>query len=232
VILRIYRRLWRWHYTLFEHQRAQRIAHERVAGLSITVWPSVLNPRVFASGAFFAEFLTRYPLKPDARVLDLGCGSGVVGLVAARRGAHVLALDINPAAVPCSQYNVRRNGLDERVFVCRGDLFEPLIGGFELILFNPPYLRGTAHTWAERAFFDDGVITRFAAGLPSQLAVGGTALVLLSTIADLDGILATFRSHELDVQLIAERQLISERLLIYRIVCTAKAQSTQRPGIF
>jgi release factor glutamine methyltransferase len=218
MILPLYRRLWRWHYNLLERPRAHSIAHERVADLSIAVWPSVLNPRVFASGAFFAEFLTRYPLKPGARVLDLGCGSGVVGLVAARRGAQVLALDISPIAVACTQHNALRNDLGNAVAVCRGDLFDALAGGFELILFNLPYLRGTARTWAERAFFDDGVIARFAAGLRNQLVSGGAALVLLSTIADLDGILATFRSHDLDVQLIAERRLISERLLIYRLV--------------
>ncbi|NJM05647.1 methyltransferase [Candidatus Gracilibacteria bacterium] len=230
LIFRLYRRLWRWHYELFERRRAQHIVQERVAGLTIVVWPSVLNPRVFVSGAFFAEFIAHYPLPPGTRVLDLGCGSGIVGLAAAQRGATVVALDINPAAVGCTRQNTLRSDLAERITICQGDLFAPLKGSFDLVLFNPPYLRGTARSWAERAFFDDGVIARFAAGLSEQLAPGGIALVLLSTIADLDGILATFRTRGLDVQAIAERQLVSERMIIYRLTNDASAAAFTTPA--
>jgi len=49
---------------------------------------------------------------PGATVLDVGCGSGVLGIVAARLGApYVAAIDISPAAVTATEANARRNGV-------------------------------------------------------------------------------------------------------------------------
>jgi ribosomal protein L11 methyltransferase len=51
-------------------------------------------------------------------VLDLGCGSGVLGVAAARLGAAaVLAVDVDPAAVSATTDNAQRNGVDDRVQV-------------------------------------------------------------------------------------------------------------------
>lgn len=60
---------------------------------------------------------------PGDTVLDLGTGSGVLALAAARLGApRVDALDTDPDAVESARENVRRNGLEDRVHVARGSL--------------------------------------------------------------------------------------------------------------
>ncbi|MGH2605495.1 MAG: 50S ribosomal protein L11 methyltransferase [Anaerolineales bacterium] len=62
-------------------------------------------------------------LRPDARVVDLGCGSGILSLAAARLGArHVLALDVDEVAVRSAAENVERNHLAEVIHVARGSL--------------------------------------------------------------------------------------------------------------
>ena len=51
-------------------------------------------------------------VRPGGRVLDVGCGSGVLGIVAARRGAGtVRALDVSTAAVEATRDNAARNGV-------------------------------------------------------------------------------------------------------------------------
>jgi ribosomal protein L11 methyltransferase len=60
---------------------------------------------------------------PGMQVLDLGTGSGILALAAAKLGAgHVLALDTDPVAVRAAQENVARNGLQSAIAVQRGSL--------------------------------------------------------------------------------------------------------------
>ena len=64
-------------------------------------------------------------LQPGQQVLDLGCGSGVLAIAAAKLGARrALALDIDPAAVRAAQHNAARNGVQQRVQVMAGSLPE------------------------------------------------------------------------------------------------------------
>jgi ribosomal protein L11 methyltransferase len=67
-------------------------------------------------------------VKPGMRVLDLGCGSGILAIAAARLGATVLALDTDPIAVAATRENVARNEVGEHVTVAEGSLG----GGAEL----------------------------------------------------------------------------------------------------
>ena len=59
-------------------------------------------------------------------VADVGTGSGILALAAARAGAKAVALDINPMAVNAAADNARANGLGDRVTAVRSDLMSAL----------------------------------------------------------------------------------------------------------
>ncbi len=66
--------------------------------------------------------LERYA-RPGSQVLDLGCGSGILAITAAKLGAGaVLALDTDPIAVDATRENVARNDVADRVHVAVGSL--------------------------------------------------------------------------------------------------------------
>ncbi len=70
------------------------------------------------------------------RVLDLGTGSGILALVAARLGASaVLALDTDPVAVTSARENVQRNNVEPKVTVLHGSL-EQASGSYDLVVVN------------------------------------------------------------------------------------------------
>lgn len=75
-------------------------------------------------------------VRPGARVLDLGTGSGILAIAAARLGARrVLALDTDPQAVAVARENVHRNGVADRVRVARGSLAQA-VGRFDVAVVN------------------------------------------------------------------------------------------------
>ncbi len=82
------------------------------------------------------------PRKPPKRIVDLGCGTGVLGIVAARLfpAAEVLLVDADARAVACAQANIACLGLAERVRVLWWDAREkPPEDRFDLALVNPPF---------------------------------------------------------------------------------------------
>jgi len=82
-------------------------------------------------------------VKPDWRVLDLGCGWGVIGITIAKAfpTTFVLMADINERAVKLSRMNVKLNNV-ENVIVKKSNLYDKVREKFDTILTNPPQLAG------------------------------------------------------------------------------------------
>lgn len=214
----MWRRLLRWRFRLVQQGRYNRLALDRVDGYPIVLLPGVFHPRLFRTGEFLARCLDETLIPPGSTVLDMGTGSGVGALSAARLARRVVAVDINPAAVRCARINVLLNALEGRVEVRQGDLFEPVAGErFDVVLFNPPFFPGEPRDDLERAFWSTDVAARFAAGLPAHLAPGGSALVLLSSDGDEDSFLDAFRLNGMCTGIAARRAFATETLTVYRV---------------
>ncbi len=68
-------------------------------------------------------------VQPGDRVIDIGCGSGILSIAAVRLGARaVLAVDIQEEAVRETRHNARRNGVEAAITVLQGSVPEVLAG--------------------------------------------------------------------------------------------------------
>ncbi len=122
------------------------LGHKEFYSLDFEVTPAVLIPRPeteFVVGAA----LECIAGKDNARVLDIGTGSGAIAIAIAVNApnAQVIAVDISPDALAVASRNGRRHRVEDRVTFRRADCFNILDGGAELgrfdaIVSNPPYL--------------------------------------------------------------------------------------------
>ncbi len=207
-------RLWlTWRFRLFQRHRHRRLTLEHVGDMPLLVLPDVFNPTLFHTSVALVKQLDRVPLRPGMAVLDMGTGSGVGAIAAARRGARVVAVDISPEAARCTRINALLNRVEDRVEVRCGDLFAPVQGErFDLVLFNPPFYAGTPRAPWEYAWRSDDALGRFARGLPSVLNPSGRALLIVSSTAV--GVDAALAGQHLQSQLLWARDMVSERLTV------------------
>ncbi|MCI0393713.1 MAG: methyltransferase [Chloroflexi bacterium] len=199
-------------------RRYGRLVLEEIDGVPLIVLPEVFNPVLLRTGQFMVRSLVGLPLERGVQVLDLGTGSGVGAIFAARRGGRVTAVDINPDAVRCARMNVLLNRLEEEIEVLQGDLFTPVAGRrFDLVLFNPPFHRGRPRSGLDHAWRGEDVFERFAGHLADALRPGGRALVVLSSDGDGDDLLALLRERGFAINVVAQKNLVNELLTMYEV---------------
>ncbi len=117
------------------------------------------------------ELIMAMDVSGAARILDLGCGYGVVGIAAARLApaAHVVLTDPNARAIELAQRNLATNQV-RNAEVRLGEDYAPVAGEqFDVILTNPPIRAGNT------------VVFRLIAGAIDHLAPGGRFFLVART---------------------------------------------------
>jgi release factor glutamine methyltransferase len=124
-----------------------RVAHERLTprlveccGLTLWVPRGVFLPRGTVSTGLLARVLEGLLARGRGRLLDVGCGSGALAIYAARMGWESVCYDPSPAARRAAAANAARNGVEARVRVVASPSEALRLGGFEVVVSNPPYL--------------------------------------------------------------------------------------------
>lgn len=94
-------------------------------GLTFIQHPEVFSPHAWnVNSSLYAK---HFPYANDKSLLEIGCGVGIVSIIAALRYKnHVLATDINPMAIEIAKKNAELHGVADRVDCREGSLFEPI----------------------------------------------------------------------------------------------------------
>lgn len=158
--------------------RARRPYVRQWGDLPLLVLPGVLDPIATKVGAWLAA-VAAAQARPGERWVDMGCGTGIVGLALADAGAVVTAIDIDPECVR----NARANAvlLGRRMEVVESDLFSSLPGRrFDRVVYNVPFWPGDpAGRPFGRAMYagsDFEAIRAFAADFPAHAHEAWVAL--------------------------------------------------------
>jgi len=161
-------------------------------------------------------FADNLVVKQGERVMDVGTGGGILGILAAEKAKEVVAVDLNPYAIRCARQNAVANRAQDKMIFLQADLFSALAekACFDLILFNAPYVPSEAsetETWLGRAWAGGAsgrqVIDRFILGVPKHLERKGRVLLMQSTLAGVAETHCKFAECNMQSRVVAELAL-------------------------
>ena len=166
---------------------AYLIGEREFCGLSFEVTPDALIPRPESEALVEAGLAwARERGKPDPAIVDVGTGSGAIAITLAARlpQARIAAVELSAPALAVARRNAQRHAVADRVGLVRSDLLTALVGLFDLILANLPYvstgeLAGLeVGRWEPHLALDGGVdgldlVRRLLRQAPARLAPGG-----------------------------------------------------------
>jgi len=180
---------------------------------TIQLVPHVYEP---AEDSFLLVDTLLENIQNGERVLEVGCGSGIVSVFASDIASSVVATDLNPHAVKCAAGN--------GVPVVRTDLYAGLNGTFDLIVFNPPYLPTSKYErlggWDD-LMLDGGpngrrTIARFLKGIGDLLSQEGLLLLLVSSLTGVSEVSRLMQDAGLVVEPVSESRHFFEQLVVLK----------------
>lgn len=169
----------------------------------------LVYPDTFWPFADSLPLVKHFQVAPGETVLDVGTGSGVIGIFACYRGAaRVVGVDINPAAVRSATHNARLHGFADVMDVRRSDLFEALADErFDVITANLPFRNKPAHDVVAMSQWDTEfrTNTRFFEGVGRHLKPAGRIYFVQSNFGEIEAMMRLAQAAGLQV-----RELASE----------------------
>ncbi len=158
-------------------------------------------------------------------VLDLGTGSGILAILAAKKAENVkvIATDINPYAAKFAKQNIELNKVGKKVTVVRGDLFGPfsMKAKFDLILFNPPYLpvnNSEGDEWIEKAWSGGingrEIIDKFLEKFSDHLKEKGRLLMIQSSLSNYEKTIEILKQKKFKVEIMAKKKFMFEEIVL------------------
>ena len=192
-------------------------------GISITVMPGVFHPGFFSSTKFIVQYLNHQSLA-NKTFLEVGSGTGLISIIAAKANARVTALDFSKTAIENTTRNARLN--DVELSVVHSDLFSALQNeSFDWIVINPPYYARDPGNESDLAWYCGRNFEYFHnlfGGLARFLHPGSVIIMVLTKNCDLTKIFSLGKQAGFDFNLIQERTaLFDEKDFLFSLRFTA-----------
>lgn len=175
------------------------------------------DPDVYPPSDDSILFIQSLNVRKGEKVLEIGCGSGVVSIHCAKNGCIVTSGDINPKAVELTKRNAGDNGV--HITVAETDVYSNIEGRFDTILFNLPYLPVDEDGLLARSWSGGpdglGPLPDLLDGSSDHLNPEGRIVVVISSLMDTQALWDLLDDY--DVESIGELKLFFEKLAVLEI---------------
>lgn len=187
-------------------------------GIDVLVHPEVFPPRLTLSTKILLDFISELDLQ-NKSFLELGCGCGIISLLASKKGAEVTASDINKTALEyLENASVENNLKVECIF---SNLFENLQEKtFDFIIINPPYYPKQPQSVKEQAWFcgeEFEYFEKLFQQLPTFLSEEKNAYMILSEDCNIQKIRSIASENNIQLETVLEIKKMGELNIIFSI---------------
>jgi len=190
----------------------------RYKDIQLIIPPEVFHPGFFFSTKLLIEYIKDLNLESKT-FLELGAGSGLISIYAAKRKAKVTATDINPVAVEYLKTNSIRNNVELQIIL--SDMFSNIPkNNFDFIIINPPYYKRDPVTFRDYAWYcgENGKYFQdLFKSLSEYISAGSTVIMVLSQDCDLGMIRSIVEKNSFNLNCIFSKKNILEENFIYKI---------------
>lgn len=180
----------------------------------LNVFPETYFPR--EDSVLLAENVS---FQKNEKVLDVGTGSGLIAILAAKQGADILAVDLGKKALENAKANAKKLKLLKRIKFLKSDLFEkiPKKEKFDKIIFNPPYVPSESIRWIESDGGKNGrkILDRFLIQFPEFLKQNGKCFFLQTSLNGIGKTESILKKNKMLFEIVARKKLFFEELAVF-----------------
>lgn len=189
---------------------------------TLRVFPGVFHPGIYFSTGCLYNFIKSNELR-NRSFLELGCGAGLISMLAFRMGANVTAVDVDPLAVKNTSSNFATNFNTATGYtIIQSDLFLNLSEKkFDIITINPPYFFKKVEANSQYAWYcgENGeYFEKLFTGLPHHIYPESSIWMILADNCDRDRISAIAAAHGFVMNVVSEKKIKWEMNYIYEIL--------------
>lgn len=193
----------------------QQERNTKFLGLRLKIPVGVFHPSLFFSTTTMGKYLISQNLT-GKKILEIGCGSGALSILAAKNGAKVFCSDINPGAIDSTKKNAHENTVE--LVTIQSNLFEKITEkDFDIILNNPPYYPKNPSTIEEHAWYagkDFDYFKNLFSQIKNHLSYGGMLLLVLTDDCDINHINGLAQQENLVNTVLYTRPTIFEKTYV------------------
>lgn len=195
-----------------------RIREYSYGNIHLQIPPQVFHPGFFFSTKLLLQYISALSLQGQ-HFLELGAGSGLISIHAAKKGAVVTATDINAVAIEYLKKNSRQNEIE--LTIIQSDLFTHISEQlFDIIAINPPYYKKKPLAEKDYAWYcgENGeYFQELFDKLENYIHKNSIVLMVLSEECDIDMISKIASDRSFALQRKITKKSVWEYLYIYQI---------------
>jgi release factor glutamine methyltransferase len=186
--------------------------------ISVKVFPGVFHPGLFISTKVLLNFVNTLKFEGES-FLELGAGTGIISILAAKKGAAVFASDISGKAIQNIELNAAKNNVQINIFT--SDLFKNIpYMQFDYIIINPPYYSRDPGEEEEYAWFCGSNFEYFKSlfnSLSNYIGKDSKVFMILSEVCDIQKTKSIGMENEFAWKIKMKKQFWGEKNYIFEI---------------